>query len=129
MKKLSMILLTLAFLTIAVKASDQYLPGTDNRFQIAESKSGGGFYWVDTANGRTWKMDPVKKEWEYCGKPSTGKVGSIGAYIPYSNRNGRGVFILNTSDGQCWFYDGKKWSDIGKPVPRNEDQTTSRIGY
>ena len=108
-----------AVMCVSVFAEDEYLPGKD-KFQVCENKSGGGFYWLDSTTGDMWLMDTAKKAWVYCGKPEAAAVGEIGTYLPYTNKNGRGVFVLNVATGEGWFYDAKYWKALGKPELKAE---------
>ena len=129
MKRLNLIALAAALLLSGTAfATDTYLPGNDNRFQLTENKSGGGFYWTDTSSGHTWLMSITKKEWVYCGHPPGATSGDVSMFMPYCNRNGRGVFILNTQNGKGWFYDGKKWTALGKPS-RQSNKNSAPTGY
>jgi len=114
MKK-GMLILCLSVYSVAVFAQNNaYLPGV-NTFQLCPNKSGGGFYWVNTASGDVWKTNVRRKNWEYCGSPVKQGSGATGTYLPYINSNGRGMFLLNTLTGEAWFFDGKKWQDLGIP--------------
>lgn len=121
MKRIWVTGLLLAVLCGPVFAEDVYLPGKD-KFQVCENKSGSGFYWVDSTSGDVWLVDVSKKGWIYCGKPEEAAAAEIGTYLPYPNKNGRGLFLLNASNGEGWYYDGRYWKVLGLPEKTQESE-------
>ena len=92
---------------------------TIGRFVACENMAGGGFYWVDTTSGKLWfavLSNNGKDEWIYVGQPKDAKPDEIGTYVPRANKNGGGLFILNTSTGEGWWaMPGQEWKAFGKP--------------
>ena len=121
MKRIGLMLCLLVMLAVPLFAEDEYLPGKD-RFQLCENKSGGGFFWADTSTAEVWLMDSGRKGWTPCGKPDEAQPAEIGTYLPYPNRNGRGMFILNTFTGDGWYFDGKLWFSLGKPETKSDSE-------
>ncbi len=114
MKKTIICMLLAISCVTAWGVDNQYLPGKGT-FQLCPNKSGGGFYWVNTATADVWKVNVRNKAWEYCGNPAGRGSGATGSYLPYINTNGQGMYLLDALSGRGWFFNGKKWSDMGKP--------------
>jgi hypothetical protein len=93
------------------------------RYMACDNPRGGGFFWVDTTSGTIWRAEyrAPKTIWVYIGQINNGRVEKIGTYIPQANRNGSGLYILNTVTGEGWYITGSKWTkgkkykSIGKP--------------
>lgn len=116
MKKWIIVFLLLA---AASAMADEYLPSA-GKYKTCENEEGRGFYWVDSSTGRTWRADPDKKEFVYCGQPPQGTPSEPGTYKPYKNKDGKGLFILNTATGDGWWTDGKEWEKMPKDLKKTE---------
>ncbi len=114
MKKTIICLLLAISCITAWSVDNEYLPG-EGTFQLCPNKSGGGFYWVNTATADVFKVNVRNHQWEFCGNPAGEGSGATQTYLPYLNTNGQGMYLLDTQSGKGWFYDGKKWTDMGKP--------------
>jgi hypothetical protein len=89
-----------------------------HRFIACENTAGTGLYWVDSSNGNVWQTatsETNKLYWKYLGQPQGAQAGTIGTYVPKSNKNAEGLFILNTITGEGWWTNGRDWKALGKP--------------
>ncbi len=88
------------------------------KYMVCDNHAGAGFFWVDTTTGKIWWSDMTGKEkieWKYYGQVQGAKTGDVGTYVPQVNKNGGGLYILNTVTGEGWWTNGKEWKALGKP--------------
>lgn len=107
--------LSLGVATLAEDGVDADSATAGQRFRAAEHVAGAGFYWVDTMSGQLWLMDATTMSWIDCGVPAQATPSAIGTYIPYRNKSGSGIFILNTTTGQGWWCNAGEWKELGVP--------------
>jgi hypothetical protein len=36
--------------------------------------------------------------------------------MPYENKTGDGLYVLNTGTGEGWWANGREWKPLGKPA-------------
>ena len=63
-----------------------------------------------------------KNDYKYVGQVKDAKTGEIGTYIPLANKNGGGLFILNTATGEGWWTNGTEWKPFDKPSEANKTE-------
>ncbi|MGA1870143.1 MAG: hypothetical protein ACMUJM_16525 [bacterium] len=117
------IMISIPFNSFAIE--HEYLPTTD-KFKVCDNKGGSGFFWIDTTNGKTWRLEPEGMELIYCGQPEGALSGPAGTYMPYENKDGKGLFILNTATGEGWYVSDAKWKKLNMPATKNAQQSELR---
>jgi hypothetical protein len=83
------------------------------RFVALDTIDRQGFYWLDSTNGHLRKFVQSQMEWEDQGIRKGMETGPKGTYMLLVDNRG-GVYVLNTSTGQGWWFDGSIWEAIGK---------------
>ena len=77
----------------------------------------GGLYVVNTATGSGWWNPPSNKEDWYpivtLDNPDA-RAGDTGTYICHRNKDGAGLYILNTATGQFWWTNGGNWNRLDR---------------
>jgi|GEM_PF-1486906 len=96
--------------------------GPKSRYLVCDNHQGGFLFWVDSTNGKVWRLDWSKEKmfWRYLGQLPNVQAGESGTYVPYPNKSGGGLFILNPATGEGWYCTGNIGKDnfrpLGKPV-------------
>jgi hypothetical protein len=83
------------------------------RFVACDNIDRPGFYWLDSTDGHLWRFDRSSTDWEDQGIQKGMEPGPKGTYLLLADNRG-GVYVLNTSTGQGWWYDDSNWEVIDK---------------
>jgi len=67
---------------------------TENVLQRVSNHAGAGFFQMDTKSGRIWWLKSENEKGIYIGQPEKAAEGKTGTYVPYENKSGAGLFIL-----------------------------------
>lgn len=97
----------------------------EKAIQEVVNHAGPGRFQVDTTNGSIKWLKTEDGEAGYFEQLEIASIGEPGTYVPYENKSGAGLFVLNTTTGETWWTNGQSWA---KPATGRPEEGVADTG-
>lgn len=86
-----------------------------NAIREVANHAGLGIFQIDTISGNIRLVNSGSREAEYFKQLGVASAREPDTYIPYENKSGAGLYVLNSATGEVWWTNGTDSQKPGKP--------------